>query len=144
MDDQEPMTEQVRQAILSMPMARSLGLEFLRVDPGEVELTLPIQDGWCFRPGQLQATAVFAAADFAAVGAAGTLLLPGWVNATCDSTLKLIAPARGTHLIARGIVVKPGRLITVCSSDVFVVRAGSETHCATFLGTARNIGPSTE
>ena len=89
------MAEQVRHQVLAMPMARTLGLSFTRSAPGEVEIEMPISDAFCFRPGQLQASAVFAAADFAAVVAAGTLLEPGWANATIDATLKLVAPACG-------------------------------------------------
>ncbi|MDR1969239.1 MAG: PaaI family thioesterase [Burkholderiaceae bacterium] len=131
--------ERIRAAVLAMPMARTLGLAFRRLAPGEVELELPVQEALCFRPGQLQASAVFAAADFAAVGAAGTLLPPGWINATIDGTLKLFAPARGSHLRAHGRVVDAGRLLTICAAEVYAVGEGQETLCATLLGTARNI-----
>jgi uncharacterized protein (TIGR00369 family) len=133
--------EAVRRAVLAMPMAQTLGLDFRRVERGDVELQVPIRDAWCFRPGQLQATAVFAAADFAAVAAAGTTLPAGWLNATVDATVKLLAPAVGSHLVARGRVIDTGRLLTVCAADVYAVRDGAETLCATWLGTARNIEP---
>jgi acyl-coenzyme A thioesterase PaaI-like protein len=131
--------EQVRRAVLAMPMAQTLKLQFNRVEPGEVELQIPVQEAWCFRPGQLQATAVFAVADFAAVAAAGTVLPPGFINATIDASLKLIAPALGSHLVARGRVVSASGLLTVCAADVYAVHEGHETLCATLLGTARNI-----
>jgi len=135
-----PMTEQVQRAVLAMPVAQALQLRFRHVEPGRVELELPVSDTFCFRPGQLQATAVFAAADFAAVAAAGTLLEPGWINATIDTTLKIVAPATGTHLRARGRVVDAGRLLTVCAAEVYAVDADdNETLCATLLGTARNV-----
>lgn len=135
--------EALRRAVLAMPMAQTLKLAFLRIEPGQVELEIPLLESWCFRPGQLQATAVFAAADFAAVSAAGTLLPPGFVNATIDATLKLVAPARGSHLRARGRVVSAARLLTVCAADVFAVEDGIETLCASLLGTARNIDITT-
>jgi acyl-coenzyme A thioesterase PaaI-like protein len=137
-----PMTqiERIRHAVLAMPMARTLKLAFTRLEPGVAEIELPVQDGWCFAPGQLQATAVFAAADFAAMSAAGTLLPPGGANATIDTTLKLVAPAAGTCLRARGRVVNESRLLTVCAAEVYAVDAqGRETLCATLLGTARNL-----
>jgi uncharacterized protein (TIGR00369 family) len=131
---------QLQQLVLAMPMAQTLGLRFTHVEPGRVELEIPVAQPFTFRPGQLQATPVFAAADFAAVSAAGSLLPPGWVNATIDATIKLVAPARGELLRARGRVVDAGRLLTVCAAEVFAVDAnGQECLCATLLGTARNI-----
>ena len=131
---------QLQALVLAMPMARTLGLRFVRAEPGSVEVEIPVSEAFCFRPGQLQATAVFAVADFAAVAAAGSLLPPGWINATVDATLKLVAPARGVCLRARGRVVHAAHLLTVCASDVFAVDdRGAETLCATLIGTARNI-----
>jgi acyl-coenzyme A thioesterase PaaI-like protein len=133
---------QLQDQVLAMPMAQTLGLRFTRVAAGAVELEVPVAQPFTFRPGQLQATPVFAAADFAAVSAAGTLLPAGWANATIDATLKLVAPAAGQLLRARGRVIDAGRLLTICAADVFAVdAAGAETLCATWLGTARNIAP---
>ncbi|HYP82926.1 PaaI family thioesterase [Variovorax sp.] len=134
--------QQVREAVLAMPMARTLQLQFDHLEAGRSEIRMPVLDAFCFRPGQLQATAVFAIADFAAVSAAGTVLPNGWINATIDGTLKLMAPARGTHLRARGRVVDAGRLLTICAAEVYAVEGGEETLCATLLGTARNIDPA--
>ena len=61
-----PATERVRHAVLAMPVAQTLQLRFRSIEAGTVELELPINEAFSFRPGQLQATAIFAAADFAA------------------------------------------------------------------------------
>ena len=87
-----PSTQALQNAVLAMPMARTLGLRFVRAEPGATELEMPIADALCFQPGQLQATAVFALGDFAAVSAAGSLLPAGWANATVDGSVKLFAP----------------------------------------------------
>lgn len=128
-------------AVMAMPAARTLGLRFTRIEAGQVELELPYQEALSFRPGQLQATPIFAAADFAAVSAAGTLLPKGWANATIDCSLKIVGPARGDRLVARGRVVQAARLLTVAAAEVFACDAGGETLCATMLATARNIAP---
>jgi uncharacterized protein (TIGR00369 family) len=134
--------ERLEQAVLAMPMARTLGLRFTQLAAGQVEIELPITEALSFSPGRLQATAVFAAADFAAVSAAGSMLPDGWRNATVDATLKLVAPAAGRAVRARGRVVHGGQLLTVCAADVYAVAPeGSETLCATLLATARNIRP---
>lgn len=135
--------QHVENAVLAMPMARTLGLRFTQLAPGQVEVEMPIAEAFTFRPGQLQATPVFAVADFAAVAAAGSVLPEGWSNATVDTSLKLVAPAVGRVVRARGRVVSAGKLLTVCAADVFAVDAeGAETLCATLLGTARNIRPA--
>ena len=134
--------ERLEQAVLAMPMARTLGLRFTQLAAGQIEIELPITEALSFSPGRLQATAVFAAADFAAVSAAGSMLPEGWRNATVDATLKLVAPAAGRAVRARGRVVHGGQLLTVCAADVYAVAPeGSETLCATLLATARNIRP---
>ena len=131
---------QLERLVLSMPMAQTLGLSFTRTTRGAVEVEIPVREAFTFRPGQLQATPVFAVADFAAVAAAGTTLEPGWINATVDTTLKLTAPAMGVALRARGRVIDAGKLLTVCAADVYAVAEnGAETLCATLLGTAGNI-----
>jgi acyl-coenzyme A thioesterase PaaI-like protein len=55
-----PSTQALQKAVLAMPMARTLGLRFVRAEPGATELEMPIADALCFTPGQLQATAIFA------------------------------------------------------------------------------------
>lgn len=133
--------ETLKRAVLAMPMAQSVGLQFSSITPGEVELEIPYRNELSFRPGQMQATAIFAAADFAAIAAAGTLLPAGWINASIDCTLKIVGPADGEKLVARGRVVKSGKLITVSAAEVYTVRDGEESLCATALATARNIEP---
>lgn len=135
---QPTMPEAVRRAVLAMPMARTLQLAFTHLAPGEVALEMPVLPDFCFTPGQLQATAVFALADFAGVAAAGTLLPPGWINATVDGSIKLFAPARGDRLRARGRVLQAGHLLSVCAAEVFAIDGERETHCASWIGSARN------
>lgn len=54
--------------------------------------------------------------------------------------MKIMAPAQGECLRARGRVMDAGRLLTVCAAGVFAVDVqGRETRCATLLATARNI-----
>lgn len=124
--------------VLSMPAARHLGFEFTRVDTGAVELVQPHRRELTQHDGYFQAGVLGALADFAAGSAAGTLLPPGWVNMTIDFTVKILAPAKGPTVLARGRVVKPGALITIAAADLFTGDE-HETLCATALVTMRNI-----
>ncbi|MGY3413459.1 acyl-coenzyme A thioesterase PaaI-like protein [Bradyrhizobium sp. GM5.1] len=66
-------------------------------------------------------------------------MLPrGWAASTVDYTIKLVAPASGEKLVARGRLVRSGRTLSVAASDVYAVRQGDETLCATALATIRN------
>jgi uncharacterized protein (TIGR00369 family) len=128
----------VRNAVLSMPAAQLFGFDFTRIEPGSTELTLPYRDALSFRPGFFQGAIVGSLADFAGASAAGTLLAKGWFVATVDYDVRIIAPAQGDRLIARGRVVKPGATLSFAQADVFVVRDGRETQCAMAFVTTRN------
>lgn len=134
--------QHLRDAFERMPIVATLGLRIEKIAPGEVAMAMPIHEGLCFRPGQVQATSLFAIADFAAVGAAATLLPFGWTNSTIDTTLKLIRPGRGSQLQARGWVIRPGRLLSVCAAEVFAINGKDSVLCATFLATAHNVEPA--
>jgi acyl-coenzyme A thioesterase PaaI-like protein len=49
--------------------------------------------------------------------------------------LNLVAPGDGERLISRARVIKPGRTLTICRPEVFVVKKGVRTLCATALMT---------
>ncbi|WP_067822100.1 PaaI family thioesterase [Nocardia inohanensis] len=129
----------VEAAVLSMPAARHLGFTFHRIAPGEVELHQPHRPELTQHNGYFQGGVLGSLADFAAGSAAGTLLAPGWINMTLDYTIKLLAPAKGTHVLARGRVLKPGTSITTAAADLYSVDGDAETLCATALVTMRNV-----
>lgn len=132
----------VKAAVLSMPAARHYGFEFGRIAAGEAEIIQPYRKELTQHDGFFQGGVLGALADFAGGSAAGTLLPPGWVNMTIDYTVKILAPARGERIIARGRVLKPGKQITVAAADVYTVQKGEETLCATAFVTMRNIQPA--
>ncbi|WP_019927395.1 AMP-binding protein [Nocardia sp. BMG111209] len=131
--------ELVPAVVLSMPAARHLGFEFTSVTPGEVEIVQPHRAELTQHDGFFQGGVLGSLADFAAGSAAGTLLPPGWANMTIDYTVKILAPAKGKKVIARGRVVKPGSLITIAAADLYSVDEDGETLCATALVTLRNV-----
>jgi acyl-coenzyme A thioesterase PaaI-like protein len=45
------------------------------------------------------------------------------------------APAKGERFVFRGVVVKPGRTLTVCDGRAYAEQDGSETLIATMTGT---------
>ncbi|KAA9159631.1 PaaI family thioesterase [Amycolatopsis acidicola] len=131
--------EAVRAVVLSMPAAKHLGFTFGRIGPGEVEIVQPRRPELTEHNGFFQGSILGALADFAGGSAAGTLLPAGWVNMTIDYTVKILAPAKGEQVIARGRVVKAGRTTTVAAADLYAVDGGEESLVVTALVTMRNL-----
>ena len=129
----------LRSGMLAFPIARWLGLAFGPIAPGEAEVVLPYREELTVGGGIFQAGIVGTLADIAAGCAAGTLLPAGHVLVTCDYTVKLVAPAAGERLVARGSVVRPGHALTVSRAEVFAVRGTSERLCAVALATTMSM-----
>ncbi|MCX4091565.1 AMP-binding protein [Nocardia sp. alder85J] len=131
--------ELVPAVVLSMPAAKHLGFDFARIAPGEADIVQPHRAELTQHDGFFQGGVLGSLADFAAGSAAGTLLPPGWANMTIDYTVKIVAPAKGSRVVARGRVIKPGALLTIAAAEVYSVDDDNETLCATALVTLRNI-----
>ena len=124
-----------------MPIARTLGFHFTHRGNGKSELVQPVVEAITFDGIAVQAGAVATIADFAGGAAVSSLLPPDWRISTADMTVKLLAPAVGEKLIARGQALQTGKAISVARADVFAVADGVETLCATALVTIRNSAP---
>ena len=129
----------IRRGALAMPIARFFGVDFTDISPGHLEAVLPYRDELSYRPGHFQGTAVSAVAYFAATSALSTLAPADRIGMTLDQNVKFLAPAIGERLVARGRVVSAGYSVGVAVSDVFAVRDGKETLCATAQVTVRNV-----
>jgi uncharacterized protein (TIGR00369 family) len=112
-----------------------IGAELLRVLPGFCTLQLKFRekmthDPLCFHPG-----VVGALADSAGEFAALSLLPADSSLATADCKLNLLAPAQGDVLVAHAKVVKSGKPMTVCTSEIYVRKDRSQNLCAMALMT---------
>jgi acyl-coenzyme A thioesterase PaaI-like protein len=54
---------------------------------------------------------------------------------TVEFKINLLAPAAGERLVARGRVVRSGRMLTVCRGDAVTISDGREKHVATLTTT---------
>lgn len=116
-----------------------LGIELVHLGAGEVDLVVPYHKGLTQQHGFFHAGVTATIADSSAGYAALSLFAPGTGVLTTEFKINLLAPARGERLIARGRVIKPGRTLTVCRSDVAAVTDGAETLIATALFTMMQI-----
>ena len=69
-------------------------------------------------------------ADSAAGYAAMTMAPDDASVLTVEYKMNLVAPADGEKLVARGMVIRPGRTLIVTKAEVFAIKGGKETLCA--------------
>lgn len=101
-----------------------------KTEPGHCEIHIPYSADITQQHGFFHAGIVGTLADNAAGYAAFSLMAAGSSILTVEFKLNLIAPADGELLIGRSDVLKYGKTLTICRSDVFVVKNGIEKLCA--------------
>jgi len=119
----------------SQGFLRHIGAKIVELRPGHCEVQVAFRDQLTQQHGYFSGGVVAALADVASGYAAFSLLEADASNVTVEFKLNFLAPASGEHLIARGSVIKSGKILTVCQSNVFSVSGGSEKLCATAIST---------
>ena len=135
----EPKNPGYRASAIAMferqPAMRTLGVVIVRLAPGEVELAMLHSAAFTQQNGFVHAGIITAGLDNACGIAAFTLMPEGSDILTVEFKTNLLAPARGERFVFRGVVVKPGRTLTVCDGRAYAVQDGIETLVATMSGT---------
>lgn len=96
----------------------TLRATLLRVEPGLVEIGMLYQDTMSQQDGFHHAGITTMLVDTACGCAAFTLMPPGSRVLTAEFKVNLLAPAAGERFVAKGWVVRPGALLTVCQGEV--------------------------
>lgn len=140
-EPRDPGFEQrTRENFLSQGFMRTLGVVMSRLEPGRCQLTLEFDHSLAQQHGFFHGGVVATIADVSGGYAAFSLLPPDRTNLTVEFKLSLLSPGEGQGLVADAVVVKAGRTLTVCRSDVFALSAsGSRKLCATSLATYMSI-----
>jgi uncharacterized protein (TIGR00369 family) len=107
-----------------------LGAELTGLHPGLCEIQLAYRPELGQQHGYFHAGVVGTLADNSCGYAAYSLMPADWSILTVEYKLNLLVPGDGERLLARGQVVKSGRTLTICRSDVFVYKDGVEKLCA--------------
>jgi uncharacterized protein (TIGR00369 family) len=131
--------ERVRQSFSKQGLMRTLGASLGAVSSGAVEIVLIPSPAISQQHGFVHAGAVSAIADSAAGYAALSLMPAGTGVLTTEFKINLVAPAVGDRIIARGRVVKPGRTLTLCQTEVFAENQGQEKLIALLTATMMSI-----
>ncbi len=125
----------VRQSFARQQFMTYIGAQLTEVQPGYCEIHLPYKKDLSQQHGFFHGGVVGTIADNCGGYAAFSLMDADSSILTVEYKLNLTAPADGNVLIGRAQVTKPGRTLTVCTSNVYVVKKGVEKLCATCLMT---------
>jgi uncharacterized protein (TIGR00369 family) len=125
----------VRDSFARQAAMRLIGATMTEVAPGRVTIELPVRDDLTQQHKFVHGGIVGMIADSAGGYAAFTLMPADASVLTVEYKINMLAPATGEKLVARGVVLKPGRTLSVVRADVFGVAAGTEKLVATMQQT---------
>ena len=128
-------TAEVRRSFARQKFMKHLGVEIVRVAAGTTELRLRRKDALLQQHGYFHGGVIATLADVAGGYAGFSLMGADDSVLTVEFKLNIVAPGDGEELRARGAVVRSGRTLTITRADVFVLKDGRETLCATALQT---------
>lgn len=129
--------EFARQILQSQGFSKFLGTEITRFD-SIVELRLAMKAEFTQHNGFAHGGVISYMADLALTFAGGLEL--GSNVLTSEYKINYLKPGLGDTLIARAEVIGSGKRQAVCRCDVFMLKDGQETLCATSQGTIVTFG----
>ena len=107
----------LREAFARVPFARLLGIEIVRLEPGEAVLSMPFRAELTRMEGILHGGALASLMDSASAFAVLTLLEPDEQTVTVDLTLHFLRPVSEGRVEARGRVLRAGRRVFTVSIE---------------------------
>ena len=125
--------QRVQDSFYGQPFMQLVGGRIVSITPGHCEIHLPHKPELTQQHGYFHAGIIGTMADNSGGYAALTLTPPGKEVLTVEYKLNLLLPGNGRGLISRGRVIKAGRTLIVCQSDVFNVNENQETLAATAI-----------
>ena len=126
-----------RGVLASQPFSALLGAQLDSIEPGRVQLSLPIKPEILQQHGFVHGGAMAYLADNALTYAGGSVLGD---SLTSEFKINYVRPAIGPGtLIAEAVSVADGKTQEVCRCDIYVSRDGERKLCAVAQGTIRKI-----
>ena len=125
----------VRTSFARQKVMNLIGAEMGVLAPGHCEIRLPFRDDLTQQNSFFHAGITGTIVDSAG-GYAGLTLMPAGADVlTVEFKLNLLAPADGDILVAEGQVLKSGRNLVITRGEVYAIRNGKATHCASMQQT---------
>lgn len=125
----------VRDSFARQRLMATLGATVESVGDGSVVLRLPFREDLTQQHGFMHAGAIATLADSACGYAALSRMPPDAGVLSVEFKVNMLAPAVGDVLVARAEVIRAGKTIMVCRSDVYSRNGGDEKLVAAMQGT---------
>ena len=139
-EPQDPdFAARVRASFARQQAMHTIGASVAEVAPGRVVIELAWQQALTQQHGFLHAGMVATALDSACGYAASTLMPAEAGVLTIEYKINLLAPAAGERFRMEGLVVKPGRTITVTEGRAWALEGGRQKLIATMGATLMTI-----
>lgn len=129
----------VRASFAKQGAMHTIGAILAELAPGRAVIELPWRAELTQQHGFLHAGMVATALDSACGYAASTLMPADAGVLTIEYKINLLAPAQGERFRMEGLVLKPGRTITVAEGRALALREGREKLVATMTATLMTI-----
>jgi uncharacterized protein (TIGR00369 family) len=112
-----------------------IGARLAALGPGWTEIELLHRDELTQQKGYLHGGIVGMIADNACGYAAYSLMPANASPLTVEYKINILAPGRGSMYVAEGVVLKPGRTLTVARAEVYAETGSGRVHVASMQQT---------
>ena len=129
----------VRESFAKQTVMTAINAKLLTVKPGYTEIHLPYSPNFTQQHGFLHAGIITTIADSAAGYAAFSLMPVGFNVLTIEFKVNLLSPGVGEYFVAQGQVIRAGRTITVCQSNVYGHNGEDNKHVALLQATIMQV-----
>ena len=127
--------DEIKQSFAKQTVMALIGGELTRVEPGDVEISLPYRNDLTEQHGYVHAGIITTIADSACGYAAYTLMPPNSDVLAVEFKVNLMRPAKGETFLARAEVIKSGRTLAVVRADVHAITGAQRELVAIMQGT---------
>lgn len=127
--------QKVRESFSRQGFMSFIGAELVDIHPGYCMIRLPYREALTQQHGFFHAGVIGTIADNCGGYAAYSLMAPDSSVLSVEFKLNLLRPGDGDTLTGRGYVVKAGRHLTVCRTEITIAKKDQEKLCATSLMT---------
>jgi uncharacterized protein (TIGR00369 family) len=126
--------DRVRASFARQPAMATIGAALTRLEPGRAVIELAWQQALTQQHGFLHAGMVATALD-SACGYAGFSLMPADAAVlTIEFKINLLAPAQGERFRMEGLVIKPGRTVTVTEGRAYAIDSSGREKLVATMG----------